>query len=214
MNRDFEKMTDEELALASQTEKEGTSAGDAGEVLFHRYRWLIESKTKTYFIIGAGRDDVIQEGMIGLYKAMKDYRPDKNASFRTFADMCINRQILSAIKAANRKKHYPLNESMSIFDPISGTSDNAGDDKQSTLEDVLATGNDFDPQVAVVLGEIVDYIIGNEDGTFSDLELKVWNSYIGGKSKQEIAEALSRSPKSIDNALQRMKKKIIKYMYE
>ena len=211
MGNEFEKMTDEQLAVASQ-KSDGDSA--AGEELFRRYSWLVESKTKTYYIVGAERDDVIQEGMIGLYKAMKDYNSEKNASFRTFADMCINRQLISAVKAANRKKHHPLNNSMSIFDPVRTGENSNGERKESTLENILMSGVDFDPQASLALSEILDYIVKNEDGTFSDLELKVWNGFMSGKSKQVIADELAKSVKSVDNALQRTKQKIIKYMYD
>lgn len=198
----LKKTTDEELAYAARS-----GNGDAIEALFRRYIPLIKSKSKTYYIIGAETEDVIQEGMIGLFKAVENFDPCKNTAFSTFADMCISRQIISAVKKANRRKHQPLNNSMSIYDPIG-----VGGDEKNTLADVLSSGEFADPQVILVMREIIDHMISDVGGMFSGFELKVWNERIKGETNVQIAEKLGRTTKAVENALHRIKHKIIRYM--
>lgn len=162
---------------------------------------LIKKKTRGYFIFGADKEDVIQEGMVGLYKAIRDYRPDKEASFVSFAELCINRQIISAIKAAGRQKHIPLNTSISMDKPVTG------DDEDYTYLDFLSkTG-----------GNPEDEVIGRENfkilereilSNLSKMEQQVLGYYLRGRSYTQIAKLMGKEEKSIDNALQRIKKKV------
>ena len=190
-NDTFAKMTDEEIVLESQQHDNVL----AQEYLLHKYRNFVRAKARSYFLIGAEREDIIQEGMIGLYKAIRDFRADKQASFRAFAELCVTRQIITAIKTATRQKHIPLNSYVSLNKPI------YEEDSDRTLLDVISGVKVANPE---------DMIISREE--FSDLEWKVLMSYLDGKSYQEIAAELGRHIKSIDNALQRVKRKLEKYI--
>lgn len=204
MEQDYNKMTDESLALLAQ---KGDS--EAEEFLIRKYKGVVRGKARIYFIAGAEAEDVIQEGMIGIFKAIKSYDKNRNASFHTFAQLCINRQIVSAIKAASRRKHSPLNSSVSLNKPVVGE-----ENEEGTLGETLSSEVHADPETMLVYKEIIDYIMHNEGGMFSDFELKVWNERMKGKTYTQIAEELNKSPKAIDNAMQRTKKKIVAYMYE
>ena len=178
----------------------------AEEYLISKYRNFVRAKARSYFLIGADREDIIQEGMIGLYKAIRDFRPDKLASFRAFAELCITRQIITAIKTATRQKHIPLNSYVSLNRPI------FDEDSDRTLLDILPIPKITDPEELVISREeFVD--IESKMGEFlSDLEWKVLMAYLEGKSYQEIAADLDRHVKSIDNALQRVKRKLERYI--
>lgn len=183
-------------------------AGDeyAQDYLIIKYKNFVRSKARSYFLIGADREDIIQEGMIGLYKAIRDYRGDKLSSFRAFADLCITRQIITAIKTATRQKHIPLNSYVSLNKPIY----EEGSDR--TLMDVLAGMRITDPEELVIGQEEIDDIELKMGQILSPLEWQVLMLYLEGKSYQDIAVKLDRHVKSIDNALQRVKRKLEKYL--
>lgn len=200
-NKDLNILTDEALVKMAQ---EGSKTAE--EFLITKYKELAKQKSKTYFIAGGDKEDVIQEGMIGIYKAIRDYDQDMNTSFRTFAVLCINRQIITAIKRANRLKHQILNESMSL------NGDDSDDSGGYIFYDKIPSGNNTQPETLMVMKEIVDYLSTCEKDIFSTLENQVWLEMIKGKNYREIAEILGKSPKAVDNAIQRIKKKILGYL--
>ena len=175
------------------------------EYVIDKYKNFVRAKARTYFLIGADREDIIQEGMIGLYKAIRDYREDKLSSFRAFADLCITRQIITAIKTATRQKHIPLNSYISLNRPI------FDEESDRTLLDIISEEKMYDPEEMMINREEVSDIGLKMEEILSRLEWKVLSSYLEGKSYNEIAEDLDRHVKSIDNALQRVKRKIEKY---
>ena len=197
----FEDLNDEEVVAFA---REGDTV--ALEYLIHKYKNFVRAKARSYFLIGADREDIIQEGMIGLYKAIRDFRADKLASFRAFAELCITRQIITAIKTATRQKHIPLNSYVSLNKPL------YDDESDRTLEDVLAGNKVTDPEELVISREEFLDIESKMSEFLSDLEWSVLMLYLEGKSYQEIAEQLSRHVKSIDNALQRVKRKLERYL--
>ena len=191
--------TDDDLAVKAQ-------GGDrsAQQVLIERYRRFARAKGRGYFLVGGDSDDIEQEALIGLYKAIRDYMPERQASFRAFAELCITRQIITAIKTATRQKHQPLNQYVSI----SGS--RSTDDQQSdrVVEDLLDDSPSSDPADQVVSGERLDSLRGAMAEMLSGLEVDVLRLYVEGKSYQEIGDVLGRHVKSIDNALQRIKRKV------
>ena len=201
-NDAFAKMTDEEIVLESQQHDNVL----AQEYLLHKYRNFVRAKARSYFLIGAEREDIIQEGMIGLYKAIRDFRADKQASFRAFAELCVTRQIITAIKTASRQKHIPLNSYVSLNKPI------YEEDSDRTLLDVISGVKVANPEDMIISREEFSDIESKMNDILSDLEWKVLMSYLDGKSYQEIAAELGRHIKSIDNALQRVKRKLEKYI--
>lgn len=201
-NDAFAKMTDEEIVLESQQHDNVL----AQEYLLHKYRNFVRAKARSYFLIGAEREDIIQEGMIGLYKAIRDFRADKQASFRAFAELCVTRQIITAIKTATRQKHIPLNSYVSLNKPI------YEEDSDRTLLDVISGVKVANPEDMIISREEFSDIESKMNDILSDLEWKVLMSYLDGKSYQEIAAELGRHIKSIDNALQRVKRKLEKYI--
>lgn len=176
------------------------------EYIIYKYKNLVRSKARSYFIIGADRDDIVQEGMIGLYKAIRDYDKDKLASFKSFAEICITRQIITAIKSATRQKHIPLNSYVSLSKPV------YEDDSNRTLSDVITSGKMMDPMELFIGREDLNLMESNIGKVLSDLEKEVLRLYIDGRTYQEIAQDLDREVKSIDNALQRIKRKLEKYL--
>lgn len=185
-------------------------AGDpqALEFLINKYKSFVRAKARTYFLIGADREDIIQEGMIGLYKAIRDFRGDKLSSFRAFAELCITRQIITAIKTATRQKHIPLNSYVSLNKPI------FDEESDRTLLDVISEENISDPEEMIINREEFNGIEVKMGEILSGLEWEVLSLYLQGKSYQEVAEELDRHVKSIDNALQRVKRKLEKYLEE
>lgn len=181
---------------------------DALEYLIRKYKNFVRAKARSYFLIGADREDIIQEGMIGLYKAIRDYRPDKLASFRAFAELCITRQIITAIKTATRQKHIPLNSYISLNKPI------YDEESDRTLLDVISGHKITDPEELVISREELVHIEEKIGEILSNLEWSVLTLYLQGRSYQEIAYDLDRHVKSIDNALQRVKRKLEKYLEE
>ena len=196
----FTQMTDEDIVLEAQEHDNVL----AQEYLLHKYRNFVRAKARSYFLIGAEREDIIQEGMIGLYKAIRDFKNDKQASFRAFAELCVTRQIITAIKTATRQKHIPLNSYVSLNKPI------YEEESDRTLLDVISGVKVANPEDMVISREEFSDIEGKMNDILSDLEWKVLMSYLDGKSYQEIAADLGRHIKSIDNALQRVKRKLEK----
>ncbi|NLY55823.1 MAG: RNA polymerase sporulation sigma factor SigH [Firmicutes bacterium] len=198
----FEDLPDEEIVALVRDGSDDAAI----EYLINKYKNFVRAKARSYFLIGADREDIIQEGMIGLYKAIRDFRHDKLASFRAFAELCITRQIITAIKTATRQKHMPLNSYVSLNKPI------YDEESDRTLLDVLSGVKVTDPEELIINQE--NYIdIENKMGEFlSELEWKVLMYYLEGKSYQEIADDLGRHVKSIDNALQRVKRKLERYI--
>ena len=178
----------------------------AQEYLIYKYKNFVRAKARSYFLIGADREDIIQEGMIGLYKAIRDFRFDKLSSFRVFAELCITRQIITAIKTATRQKHIPLNSYVSLNKPI------YDEDSDRTLMDVISGNKITDPEELIIGREEFDDIEGKMSEILSSLEWKALMYYLEGKSYQEIAVDLNRHVKSIDNALQRVKRKLERYL--
>ncbi|MBO6210570.1 MAG: RNA polymerase sporulation sigma factor SigH [Schwartzia sp.] len=198
---EFDNLTDEEL-VAKIKAPGGRAALD---YLIHKYRNFVRAKARSYFLIGADREDIIQEGMIGLYKAIRDFRNDKLSSFRAFAELCVTRQIITAIKTATRQKHIPLNSYVSLNKPI------YDEDSERTLLDVLSGACIADPEELVISREEFAEIEAKMEEVLSDLEWRVLLLYLEEKSYEEIAAVLDRRVKSIDNALQRIKRKLEKY---
>ncbi|MDD6888357.1 MAG: RNA polymerase sporulation sigma factor SigH [Candidatus Aphodomorpha sp.] len=195
---DYEALTDEELI-----ERIRMGDSDAEDVLYIRYKQVVRSKARTYFLVGADREDIIQEGMIGLYKAVCDYEFGKQASFRAFAELCITRQIITAIKSATRKKHIPLNTYVSLSRPVYEDGDG-----ERTLIDVLETTRISDPEEALIGRESYEAVARDIENALSKLEREALSLYLQGLSYQQIAAAMGRSTKCVDNAIQRVKKKL------
>lgn len=175
----------------------------ASAELLRRYRGLIRCKARSYYLVGADRDDVIQEGMIGLYKAIRDYDPTRQASFHSFAELCVTRQIITAVKSSTRRKHTPLNGYVSLSRPAS-----ADEDGERLLEDILAAKEICDPAEIVIGAWETKYIRDGIVSALSEFETSVLRLYTAGRSYQEIADQLGRHTKAVDNALQRVKRKM------
>ena len=184
------------------------SKGDkiALEYIIKKYKNFVKAKAKSYFLIGADKEDIIQEGMIGLYKAVRDFDASKTNSFKGFADICITRQIITAIKTATRQKHIPLNSYISLNKPV------YDEESERTLLDIIATSIVTDPEELIISKEDLKHIESKMNELLSDLELQVVEYYLNGKSYQYIADKLKRDVKSIDNALQRVKRKLEKHL--
>ena len=180
----------------------------AEEYLLNKYKNFVRSKARSYFLIGADHEDIVQEGMIGLYKAIRDYKPEKLSSFRAFAELCITRQIITAIKTATRQKHIPLNSYVSLNKPL------YDEESDRTLLDIIMEGSSGNPEDMIINQEDLGNIHQKINEVLSSLEQEVLSAYLDGKSYQEIAETLGRHVKSIDNALQRVKRKLEKYLEE
>ena len=199
----FANLTDEEIVTMAQ-ETDGTAL----EYLLNKYKNFVRSKARSYFLIGADHEDIVQEGMIGLYKAIRDFKPDKLSSFRAFAELCITRQIITAIKTATRQKHIPLNSYVSLNKPL------YDEESDRTLLDVIIEGRATNPEELLISQEDLMSIRDKIDEVLSGLEQEVLAAYLDGESYQEIAVNLGRHVKSIDNALQRVKRKLEKFLEE
>jgi RNA polymerase sporulation-specific sigma factor len=194
-------LSDDEIVLKAQTGDK-----EAEEYLIRKYKEYVKNRTRQYYIAGADRDDIIQEGMIGIFKAIRDYENDKAASFSTFAELCVTRQIISAIKQARRLKHGPLNTYISLSKSISD------EEPINNLENILVSKKDTDPESMLILKEEIGHIEAKSSEIFSKLELRVLKEYMQGTNYIEIANLFNMPPKSIDNAIQRIKKKLDKYL--
>ena len=199
----YSEMTDEEIVQLCHN---GDSLSE--EYLLNKYKNFVRSKARSYFLIGADHENIVQEGMIGLYKAIRDFKQEKLSSFRAFAELCITRQIITAIKTATRQKHIPLNSYVSLNKPL------YDEESDRTLLDILMEGTTSNPEDMIINQENLGNIHQKINEVLSGLEQEVLTAYLDGKSYQEIAEALGRHVKSIDNALQRVKRKLEKYLEE
>lgn len=187
---------------------EWANEGDvlAQEHLIRKYKNFVRAKARSYFLVGADNEDIIQEGMIGLFKAIRDFKIEKNSNFRAFAELCIKRQIITAIKTATRQKHIPLNSYVSLNKPM------YSDESERTLLDVLTGKSSMNPETLYISREEVASIKKEIGKILSKFEWETLTCYLAGESYQEIAEKIDRPVKSIDNALQRVKKKLEKYL--
>lgn len=197
MAQEYNKISDEQLV-------ELYNGGDesAAEYLLDKYKNLVRKKAGAMTLAYGDKDDLIQEGMIGLFKAIRTYKPDREASFLTFASMCINGQLCTAISTANRKKHAPLNSSVSFEDPL-----NDNGDRSITYADTLYADRSQNPEVRMIDSASEKEIWEHLESALSSFEMQVLLMHIDGKNYTEIAELLKKTPKAIDNALQRIKKK-------
>lgn len=195
----YKNMTDEEVALLAKCEDK-----EAETYIILKYEPFVKVKSKTFFVMGGEREDICQEGMIGLYKAIRDFKMEKLSSFKAFAELCITRQMITAVKTATRQKHLPLNTYISLNKPL------YDEDSDRTLIDVLGSLKITDPEELIVSKESVEAMEIMIFSVLSGLEREVFSYYLEGKSYQEIACDLNRDPKSIDNALQRVKRKLEK----
>lgn len=200
LNSNFKSMADEEVITCIHNNNK-----DALDFLLSKYKELVYMKSSKYFIIGAERDDIFQEGMIGLYKAIQSFKVDKHNSFKTFANMCIERQLITAIKTSNRQKHMPLNSYLSL-----NTSSYEEDDNEKTLLDVLNNKMAEDPLDTLTKKEYYSNVESAIDNSLSDFEKQVLKKFIKGDSYMKIAEDLESPVKSVDNAIQRIRKKALK----
>lgn len=191
-----DKLMDEALLMQIRN-----GDNEALESLINKYKNFVRSKAKTYFLIGADKEDIVQEGMIGLFKAIRDFKDDKLVSFKSFAEICVTRQIITAIKAATRQKHMPLNSYVSLSKPI------FEDDGERTLIETINHDSVSDPELLFISKEEVTRIEDKIHEVLSPFEMEVLYAYLQGKSYQEIAAVLNKEVKSVDNALQRVKKK-------
>ncbi len=203
--QNYEQKKDEELVLMAQNGDEA-----AQEYLLDKYKSLVRAKSRAYFLIGADSEDIIQEGMIGLYKAVRDYNEEKNASFRSFAELCVNRQMITAIKAATRQKHQPLNSYVSLNKPV------YEEESEQTYMDFLQSSSSalLNPEALLIGQENKSFLENQMVKTLSSFETRVLVLYLQGRSYFEIAHVLDKPEKSIDNALQRVKKKLEKFLEE
>ncbi len=203
----YNNMSDEQLL---EEIKENNNE-EALEFLICKYKDLVNTKVGKYFMVGAERDDIIQEGLIGLYKAIKDYKIGMQNSFKSFANLCVERQLITAIKTSNRQKHMPLNSYLSL----NMTAYNNEDDGNDTeVVDVLDTNVIEDPLDTITKKEYMNTVGNVIDSSLSDFEKKVLNRYVQGESYVKIAEKLDMPVKSVDNAIQRIRKKTIRNLNE
>jgi RNA polymerase sporulation-specific sigma factor len=176
---------------------------DAYDRIVRRYRGFVRLKASSYFLLGGDSDDLIQEGLLGLYKAVRDYRTDRESSFRNFAELCITRQIITAVKTASRNKHAPLNQYVSF-----GQSPAAAGDSDTTLEELLPGAPVHDPANQVIASEELQSLVSCLSSVLSELESRVLSLYLDGYSYETIGERLDCDTKTVDNALQRVKRKV------
>ena len=195
--------TDEELVESVRNDGNDRAI----EMLLKRYRHYARAKARSYFLSGADKDDIVQEGMIGLFKAIRDYQASKNIAFRAFAELCITRQIITAIKTATRQKHQPLNSYVSLSRGYA-----TSDEDDRALVDILVVDHAPDPADVVISSEEMSVIRSSMGRALSKFETQVMQLYVEGKSYQQIADILGKHSKSIDNALQRIKRKLAAHM--
>ncbi|MGN0482832.1 MAG: RNA polymerase sporulation sigma factor SigH [Lachnospiraceae bacterium] len=196
----WKEQSDEELIVRLRKE-EGTKSAEIMDYLMEKYKYLVRKKANAMFLIGGDTDDLIQEGMIGLFKAVRDFRPDEKTTFYSFAELCISRQMYTAVEASRRQKHVPLNSYISIWGQESGKED-------GILLDTLVDGEQVNPESLIIARENYRQMIQNIEKKLSPLEKKVFQLHLNGMTYQQIAEELKKTPKAIDNALQRIKGKI------
>ena len=190
-------LTDEQLAAMA---KEGSETAE--EILIDKYKGLAKLKAKAYFIAGGDQEDVVQEGMIGLMKAVRNFDPEREASFKTFASTCITNQIIKAIRNADREKNHPLNEAVSLSDTVESANENL------TIGDIVRASMFDEPEQKLIYQEMVDRIVAAINANFSQLERDVFRKKLEGKNYIDIARELGKSPKTVDNAIQRVRHKV------
>ena len=202
---EFEKETDEALV-----EEIVSGNAEAMDFLMNKYKNLVRSRARTLFLVGADKEDLIQEGMIGLYKAIRDFKAERNISFRNFAELCINRQMYSAIKGSNTKKNQPLNNYISI------DSMEPSEEQESPVEQLLGINfeKNQNPEKIVIDKESADVLEYTLVGHLSEMERQVLQYYMKDMNYSQIAAALGKEPKAVDNALQRIKKKLSQVLSE
>ena len=203
MEREYSQFSDEELI-------DRLRGGDSRitDYIMDKYKNLVRSKAKSMYILGGDNEDLIQEGMIGLFKAIRDYDCGRDASFYTFADLCISRQMYTAVQASHRQKHWPLNTYVSLY----GSNSSQGDSEEMELAEALSPDKDQNPETLFIDRERVEYLEGQIDKELSSFEKQVLDLYLTGMSYSQIARVLVREEKSTDNALQRLKSKIKKML--
>ena len=201
MDNDYRQYSDEELIVRLRDGENGIT-----EYLMNKYKNLVRSKAKSMYILGADNDDLIQEGMIGLFKALRDYDSGRDASFLTFADLCVSRQMYTAVQASRRQKHIPLNTYISLY----GNVNTSREGEQEELVNVLAAHAGQSPEEVVIDRENVIQLERAIDQELSSFEKQVLDLYLTGMGYQQIAKVLGRDEKSTDNALQRIKTKLKK----
>jgi len=197
--RFVKEITDEEVIAEINN-----GNNEAIEHLIDKYKGLVRAKARTYFLIGADKEDIMQEGMIGLFKAIRDFRDDRQASFRAFAELCITRQIITAIKTATRQKHIPLNSYVSLNKPA------FNEESDRILMDLITQDCETNPENMMINNETYRIIEDKIGEVLSKFEIEVLSHYLQGESYQEISKYMHREVKSIDNALQRIKRKLEK----
>ena len=189
------------VALAKQ------GRADATDRLVRRYQGFVRMKASSYFLVGGDSDDLIQEGMLGLYKAIRDFRDDRESSFRNFAELCVTRQIITAVKTATRNKHTPLNQYVSF-----AQSPSASSEVETTMEDILPGPSAVDPVNQAISTEELASLVACLKGSLSDMESSVLAFYLEDRSYEEVAMLLGCDTKTVDNALQRVKRKITRHI--
>ena len=200
-----QEATLDELAILA---KEGDE--EALRQIYTESRGMLRSKANLYFMIGADRDDVIQEGMIGLLGAIRTFDPNAGAAFKTYAELCVKRRIINAVKMADREKHRPLNDSVSIEAAVESPEEDAGAGEETHLGGALRAPKTTDPEEVVLLADLLAYVESNAPALFSAFEYSVWDAYARGHNTSQIAETLGKNQKAVDNALTRIKGKIEK----
>ena len=198
--------TENDLTESELLQRAQNGDNEAVEILMQKYKSVVRKKARTLFMIGGDQDDLTQEGMIGLFKAIRDYNQDKEASFSTFAELCISRQLYSAVKSSNRMKNLPLNTYVSIYSPAYTKENEDGDG--NFMVDQSMEALEMSPEEIFIDRETVDNLMEKIYKNLSNLEKQVFTFYMDGMTYQEIARRLDKQPKSIDNALQRIKTKV------
>lgn len=209
MIKEYENMTDEELITISRE-----SGGDERiiDFLIEKYKDLVRKKAQSMFILGADKDDLIQEGMIGLFKAVRDYDAGRDASFFTFADLCVSRQIVKAVEAGNRKKHMPLNSYVSIYDDNATQGETGSSGGVSSVMGVILSLSDTNPEDVIIDRENTDVLEQKIVSSLSEMEKKVFNLLLVGMGSSEIAKILGKDDKSTGNTIQRIRTKVKKLL--
>ncbi len=194
----YDNLSDEELIKMIHL-----NDSEAENVLLSKYKKIVRRRASSYYMAGADREDIIQEGMIGVFKAIRGFDSSKGISFSTFANLCMQRQMISAIKGASRLKHLPLNNSLSLNGPVSND-----DEADETLGEIIADEKNADPESLIVMQESLKYVQDNLHGILTEMERCIWIMYIQGKTYKEIAEKLHKTHKAVHNAIRRSKKKL------
>ena len=198
------RLEPDDQSLVAQSKLGKTEATDK---LIRRYQGFVRLKASSYFLVGGDSDDLIQEGMLGLYKAIRDYRTDRESSFRNFAELCITRQIITAVKTATRNKHVPLNQYVSF-----GQSPAANSESETTMEEILPGPTAFDPVNQAISSEELGSLVSCLRASLSEMESSVLGYYLEDRSYEEVALLLGCDTKTVDNALQRVKREVSKHL--